>query len=235
MTVTLPLELNDFRPVAVDLYRDIHKGIRAELFELTRSAGSIDPSDRVSRAAVADHVRSVVELLVSHAHHEDAAIQPALEVHLPTLAEAVEQDHFTIDGRLVGLQDLAEEVADATRADQRPMAHRLYLELASFTASYLEHQHCEEWVIMPALEAAIGPEAVLDIHQAIVGAIPPEEMARSLAIMLPAMNLDDRAELLGGMQAGAPPEVFAGVWGLAGSALPAADHAALGARLGLGA
>ena len=70
---------------------------------------------------------------------------------------------------------------------------------------------------MPALFEAVGFEAVLGIHQAIVGAIPPEEMATSLAVMLPAMNLDDRAELLGGMRAGAPAEVFQGVWSLAGS------------------
>ena len=36
-------------------------------------------------------------------------------------------------------------------------------------------------------------------------------MAKSLALMLPAMNIDDRTELLGGMQQGAPAEVFAGV------------------------
>ena len=40
----------------------------------------------------------------------------------------------------------------------------------------------------------------------------------------PAMNVDDRTELLGGMQQGAPAEVFAGIWGLAGSVLPPADR-----------
>ena len=58
-------------------------------------------------------------------------------------------------------------------------------------------------------------------------------MARSLAVMLPAMNLDDRAELLGGMRAGAPAEVFQGVWSLAGSVLAPADRAALATRLDL--
>ena len=47
------------------------------------------------------------------------------------------------------------------------------------------------------------------------------------------MNIDDRTELLGGMRAGAPAEVFAGVWGLAGSVLAPADFTALGARLGI--
>ena len=51
--------------------------------------------------------------------------------------------------------------------------------------------------------------------------------------MLPAMNIDDRADLLGGMQATAPAPVFEGVWGLAGNVLDPADHLALGRRLGI--
>jgi hypothetical protein len=74
---------------------------------------------------------------------------------------------------------------------------------------------------------------VLGLHQAIIASIPPEEMARSLAIMFPAMNVDDRCELLGGMQAGAPPEVFAGIWALAGSVLAEGDVRAVAGRLGL--
>jgi hypothetical protein len=35
------------------------------------------------------------------------------------------------------------------------------------------------------------------------------------------------------MQAAAPRQVFEGVWGLAASVLPPADHAAVGARLGI--
>jgi hypothetical protein len=86
---------------------------------------------------------------------------------------------------------------------------------------------------MPALEIAVGVETVVGIHQAILGAIPPDEMARSLALMLPAMNIDDRAGLLGGMREGAPPEVFAGVWTLAGSVLTTEDRTALARRLDL--
>ncbi len=86
---------------------------------------------------------------------------------------------------------------------------------------------------MPALAEAVGLEALLAINGAIVGSIPPEEMATSLGLMLPAMNVDDRTELLGGMRAGAPAEVFEGVWALADSVLAPADHRALGARLAI--
>lgn len=213
--------------VTHDLYRDIHKGIRSELFAVTEEAGRLDPSEGEARAALAAHVRDVVWLLVSHAEHEDAAIQPAIDDHLPALAAQIETDHATLERRLLDLASWAD--AAGGRAD----VHRLYVELASFTSAYLAHQDVEERVVMPALEAAVGVPAVEAIHQAIVSSIPPDEMARSLAIMLPAMNVDDRAELLGGMQAGAPAEVFAGVWSLAGSVLPAADLSALGRRLGV--
>jgi hypothetical protein len=178
-------------------------------------------------------VRNVVWLLETHAEHEDALVQPAVELHLPDVAERIAADHAAFDVRTQGLVALAEESAAAAAADRRRLGHLLYLDLAAFTGDYLAHQDVEERVLMPALERAIGVEAVLAIHGAIVGSIPPEDMARSLAVMLPAMNLDDRAEMLGGMQAHAPAEVFQGVWGLAQSVLEPSDAAALGSRLGV--
>jgi hypothetical protein len=56
-------------------------------------------------------------------------------------------------------------------------------------------------------------------------------MAKSL--YAPGPNVDSRTELLGGMQAGAPAEVFEGVWSLAGSVLDPSDVAALASRLGI--
>lgn len=233
MTVTQPTTAADLTAVTVDLYRDIHKGIRTELFAVTEQAGRLDPAEPAGRADLAARVRSLVEQLQSHAEHEDTHVQPAIEAHLPEQAERIASDHERIEARMVDLEALADATVDETRAAQRLAVHRLYLELGSFTGAYLEHQDVEERTVMPALEAAIGPEAALAIHQAIIAGIPPDEMARSLAIMLPAMNLEDRVELLGGMRAGAPAEVFEGVWGLAGSVLTASDHGALAARLGI--
>jgi hypothetical protein len=63
--------------------------------------------------------------------------------------------------------------------------------------------------------------------------MPPEELTRGLVAILPAGNVDDRCELLGGMRAGAPAEVFAGLWRLAASLLSPEDAAQVAARLGL--
>lgn len=221
-------------PVAHDLYRDIHKAIRTELFAVTSEAAGLDASAGIARAALASHVRDVVELLVQHAEHEDGSIQPVLERELPDLATTVEVEHETLERRMDGLVSMAEEAALLSAPDPRFQAHRLHLELASFTGAYLAHQDVEERVIMPALEAAVGIDEVVAVHQAILAKIPPPEMARSLSLMLPAMNIDDRVEMLGGMRDTAPAEVFDGVWSLAGSVLEPSELAGLAGRLGLG-
>jgi hypothetical protein len=233
MTVVEPRRPSPFEQVTFDLYRDIHKGIRTELFAVTSEAGALDPADRLGRAALADQWRSVSETLIAHAEHEDGAIQPVIETHLPALAERITDEHEVLEGRIGELVDLVDSAVEVAEGDQRARLHRVYVELASFTASYLEHQDLEERLVMPELELAIGLEAVLAIHGEIISNIPPDEMAASLAIMIPAMNVDDRAELLAGMRAGAPPEAFDAVWGLVGSVLEPADHAVLGRRLDL--
>jgi hypothetical protein len=232
-TVTEPSVLRALEPVTLDLYRDIHKGIRAELFAVTGSAGNLDPADRAGRADLARHVDGVVEMLSAHAEHEDTAIQSVLEVHAPALAEQIAADHPALEARVEEIQYLARQAVDASGDRVRAEVHRVYVELASFTGAYLAHQDLEERDVMPAIEQAVGFEQVLAIHQAIVGSIPPDQMAKSLAVMIPAMNVDDRTELLGGMQQGAPAEVFDGVWSLVKSVLVPADAVALSRRLGI--
>jgi len=219
--------------VTFDLYRDVHKAIRVELFALTTEAGRVDPSDPVARTAVADHVRSVADWLESHAHHEDTAIDPELRRLMPDLAEAVQHDHASFDARTASLIDQAEDAAAATGSDARRLGHRLYLELASFTSAYLAHQDVEERLIMPCLEASLGVPRILEIHHAILASLSPEEMGAALALMIPAINVEDRVEMLEGIKADAPPEAFEGVWALAGAVLAADDHRALGLRLGI--
>ena len=221
--------------VTFNLYRDIHKGIRRDLFELTQKAGSVDPGYRSGRVDVASHLDRVVDLLVLHAEHEDASIQPAIDQHFPDLAAEIEHDHEKLEARLVDLQGMAAEAVDATPGAQRDAIYRVYVELASFTGAYLSHQDLEERVVMPAIEKAIGVEAIIGIHMQILEQLPPDVMASSLALMFPAMNIDDRADLLGGMRQGAPAEVFEGIWGLTGSVLAPRDYTDLGSRLGLAA
>jgi hypothetical protein len=220
-------------PVTFDLYRDIHKAIRGELFSVVARTGQTDPGDTAAIADLALHVARLGELLDLHAEHEDTHIQPAIVQIDPATAERIGDDHGEFEATCADLRGRAAEVGERAPAARRQLLHWLYLDLAAFTSDYLAHQDLEERIVMPKLEAALGVDAVMGVHGAIIGSIPPPELLRSLALMIPAMNADDRTELLGGMQATAPAEAFAAAWDLAGSVLSSADHRQLAARLGL--
>jgi iron-sulfur cluster repair protein YtfE (RIC family) len=221
-----------FHLVTVDLYRDIHKGIRSELFAIVGRAGSVDPNHRSDVLDLVAHVSDVHALLEAHAHHEDATIQPVLERELPDLAERIERDHLQLDRTIGRIADIAATL-DVGATSARRDTHRLYLDLGRFTSEYLVHIDIEERVLMPALEDAIGTDAAFELNATIVGSIEPADMVTSLALMLPAMNVEDRVDLLGGMRAGAPADVFGGVVDLAGSVLRTDDFRSLQLRLGL--
>jgi hypothetical protein len=222
-----------FRPVALDLYGGVHKGIRSELFAVTGDAGRLDPADECGISALTEQVGSVAHLLAHHAATEDRHIGPALETFVPELADRIATDHEAFERQFTALTALAEDIRTTT--DPRgPALHELYIELAAFTGKYLAHQDVEEREVNPALESAIGFEGLRGIHHDIIANMAPQELIGGLAVMLPAMNIDDRAGLLGGMQASAPPEAFDAVWSLARSVLSVDDYEAVARRLGLG-
>ncbi|MDQ2649333.1 MAG: hemerythrin domain-containing protein [Actinomycetota bacterium] len=234
MTITHPdTTTPGLVPVTFDLYRDIHKAVRVELFSAVTTAASTDPTDALAVADLASQVARLVDFLDLHAEHEDGHIQPFILDVLPGEADRIESDHGDFEGTGSQLVDRAVEATQAAPAERRQLLHWLHLDLAAFTSEYLAHQDLEERIVMPALEAAIGVDAVMGVHGAIIGSIPPDELMQSLALMIPAMNADDRTEMLGGMQATAPAEAFQGVWGLTQSVLGDAEVRQLAGRLGL--
>jgi hypothetical protein len=232
-TVEITDAFPDMEAVTFDLYRDVHKGIRAELFRVTSAAGYLDPASRDHRVALASEVSELMEYLDGHAEVEDQVVEPHVERLLPRVAEQIESDHRAFERRGELLVELAVHAVDATAVAQRGCVHRLYLELAAFASVYLAHQDVEERVIMPALERALGVPAILELHGAILAVIPPEKKMQSWEMMLPAMNQVERIEMLGAMAQTAPPPVFAAAWELAQRVVPRPEVAPLAARLGL--
>lgn len=217
--------------VTFDIYRDVHKAIRNEMFEVTMAAGSLDPDDRLARREHVARVHALIDLLVHHAEHEDVHLDIEITRVDPALMDAITVAHDELEAALVRLGRLAD--ASLVTDDGRAGAHALYLELAAFTGAYLQHQDFEERVVMRAMCGAYSVEELIEIHTRIVTSIEPQLNFRFTALMLPAINVVDRVEVLGGMRATMPPEVFDGVWAMAGNVLSTREYLATAARLGL--
>jgi hypothetical protein len=219
------------RRVDINPLRDIHKGIRAALFAVTAAAGRADRADDLGVAALESEVRDVARLLADHAAHEDAHIDVSILDR--DLADRIEGDHAVLADRMAWLVDLASAARLAAPGERRHALDEIHVELASFTSAYLSHQDMEERLVVPCLLARVGVEGVVAIHSRIVASMSPEQFTRGLVVMLPAISVDDRTEMLSGMRAVMPADVFAGVWSLAASVLAPEDSAALAVRLGI--
>jgi len=228
----LAVETAPLSAVTFDLYRNIHKGIRRGLFTVTSTFGSVDSGDSDAVARATTELHELVHLLVSHAEHEDEFVQPAIDRWLPTIADRVCEEHEVLERQMASLELLADVAAGASPGDRRLDAHRVYLGLTTFSAAYLEHQAFEELEIMPGLAQAMTVDELIEMHTAILNSIPPADMGSSLTLMLPAMNVDDRAEMLAGMR-DAPSDVLQGVLGLAGAVLTPDELAKTKLRAGI--
>jgi hypothetical protein len=223
--MTAPLEL-----VGIDLYRDVHKGIRNGLFSLCERAGRVDPADDDQLGLIAADTSWMFELLDAHAEHEDSTIGPALRDLDESLDELVRREHTALDAAMQTIRDLQRDI-DAPRHGRAVHVRRCYLTLASFTSAYLAHEATEELQVSPVLFTGLGTDGVRELEGAIVGSIKPDHFAGYLRLILPATNPSERAELLGGIRQAAPPEVFAATMHIANEVLVPADHERLIAAL----
>lgn len=218
----------------VDIYRDVHKGLRRALFATTELAGRT--ADDVD-GAVADLLTAVdgmQQLLRWHHHHEDTLVQPTLDDRLPELAREVRDEHDAIEAHMTVVDRLVTAIATAAAAERTASIHALYLELASFTGRYLTHQDLEERHVMVALSHSMGLDALSDLDLAIRSAVPLDQMLHFLQEMVPAMPPSERVTMLDGMRTAMPPAVFAPVLAAASAALDDRDRLDLTEGLGPG-
>jgi hypothetical protein len=231
-TPAVPQELLD-SPIPFDLYREVHKGLRLALFDLTVALGRTDCSTAAGRADAAQRAQQVLHLLHAHHGHEDMFIQALVDLHAPRLAEVVEAGHVETDQDLVEIETLLERLTASTGGDAVAAGLDLYRFVALFTARYLAHMALEEGAVMSALRDAMSVAELFAVEMALRSSVAPPLMVEFMSIMLPAMNLDERTAMLGGMHAGAPTEVFSLFRAAAEAALPADDFAAVATRIGL--
>ena len=215
------------------LYREIHKAMRLALFGMTALVGSTDGADEVGMEDLLAEWDAVRLVLTGHHEHEDTFCDALVQQHAPDLREELEAAHRETDATLAVLQHDIDHIEVATSSVERTVRlQKLHLDLSDFTAAYLGHLRFEEDRVMPALNAAMTDDELAAVTDAIRGAVPPPDMCVFIRYMVPAMTFSERVDLLGGMHAGAPPEVFELFRDAAEGCLDPADYAEVAAAAG---
>jgi hemerythrin-like domain-containing protein len=215
---------------AWDVYREIHKAARLVLCRAVMVAGAADATSDTEMTTVRRAIDEVSFVLRGHHGHERDFLDELVITHAPTLRHDVETAHVASDAALDAIEELADRVLMTPATDRNPVLHRLYLDLAAFTAIYLDHLDVEERRIMPALNEAMSREELIELTETLRGSIPPPEMCRFMQSMLPSMNLSERVDMLGGMSH-APPEIWQLFRDAAITALPPDEFDAVATRI----
>ena len=212
----------------LDLYREVHKGIRLALFDLCRAAGTLDPDDPASRAALVVRFAEFERMLTLHHEHEDGEIFGGFVATVaPQFLPEMEAAHESIVATIAGMRRAVIAVGDGGGdADQ------LYDQVAAFVADYLSHMAFEEHQVMPALAAASTFDELLAVQIGVRTAALPDEVVLFMRWMLPAANPDERVAMLGGLKANVPAEAFEVFWATATDVLSPADLANVARRIG---
>jgi hypothetical protein len=217
------MSLNKTTPPAAgrfEIYRRIHKALRACMGDTLVRVGRLDAADAGELRETLAQVRLLLDFCTSHLEHENDFIHAAMEARRPGSAETTAGDHVH---HIAACQRLA-ALADAL--ERRPgeaRAFELYRYLALFVAENLTHMHIEETENNAVLQRAYTDAELIAIEQAIVASLTPQEQGLTMRWMIPAMNPEERAEMLLGALANMPAQAFDGMLGALKPHLPERD------------
>ncbi|UFH56386.1 hemerythrin domain-containing protein [Spirosoma sp. KNUC1025] len=216
-----------------NIFNQIHKGLRAMLYDTALHLQQTDFSQPEADAAI-DQLEQVLLFFDDHAEHEDGFILPHIKKHNPQLVDELEKDH-EVDHRLTQtLFDQIREWKTATQAEQKEgIGQRIFFAFNEFIAFNLYHMNKEENVLMYLLWKQYTDEEIRQMEHQILQSIPPQTLLTESRWMMRSINNREVIEWLAGIRQGAPAPVFANFLKLAEDELPAGRLSKVQAALAL--
>lgn len=204
----------------VNIFNQIHKGLRALLYETSLLLQQTDFSDEAEMKDAINRVRLVADVFDDHAHHEDEFILPAIQEYEPSIVDAFEQEH-EIDGRLTrALKDSLQAVQLASPLVRPEMANELSKTFIHFMVFNLEHMSKEESILNKILWRYYSDEQILAIQKNILASLSPWSAATGSRWMMRGLNNSEIVRWLRSVEESAPEAVFQKLFATAEKELP---------------
>jgi hypothetical protein len=205
-----------------NLFNQIHKGLRAMLYDAALAIGRTDFTQAGQAAATLTRLERVLFFFDAHAEHENKFILPAIRQHNPYLLDAFagehEADHKLANElrELIGLYQLLVQPEM-----QIQLGQQLFYAFNAFVAFNLEHMNREESTLNQVLWEHYTDAQLHGIEAEIVRSIAPAELAEESRWMMRAINQAEAVAWLSGAHDTAPEPVFQFLLQLARQELPA--------------
>lgn len=213
-------------------FNQVHKGLRALLYETALDLQQTDLSSAEMAAPVLEQLEVILLLFESHAHGEDHYFNEPLEQTNPQIARLFEKEHEE-DHRLAGvLTHLLASYRTAMSDEERAQRGRLlFYAFNEFIAFNLYHMNKEEIELNAALWQRYSDQEIKGIEQALVQNVPPQKMALYAKWMFRGINDSEIIRWLGEVRDFAPAPVLEMLLGIAANELAPDRYDAITAAL----
>lgn len=206
-----------------DMYAGIHKGLRACMADTLLAIGRMDADDALEVAQTTERLMQLLELCASHLDHENRFLHAAMDARAPGSSAAAAHDHEEHEREIAGLAAAVTALRQCGGAERAAQAHALYHQLARFVAANFQHMQVEETAHNAVLWAHYTDAELVQIHDALVASIPPQEMMQIARWLLPFLRPAERAAVLLDMRSKAPAPAFDALLAVAAPHLTAAE------------
>ncbi len=204
----------------MDIILAFHNAFRSDMSMIDTAA--LDTArGKPGLAATIERFRFFNEMLVWHAHGEEEAIFPALEIVAPSVAEAYERDHQGLDAAYDAL-NTAVNANDALAVARASAAFKFHLDIHLGKEDAHLYRLIRERVSIPDQFKALGIMA---------SAVPQDRFPEAAAWLFPLLGNDDREVVVGTWQKMMPPPVFTQVSQLIQKVIGSSDWAELVRRI----
>jgi hypothetical protein len=190
-----------------NMYQSVHKGLRAFMADTLTKVGQTDYTDAVEREEAAARLRSLLHVCAEHLAHENQFVHSAMERRQPGSAQRCAGEHVEHLAQIASLNACLDHALASTPGAKA--WQQLYHALSLFVAENFEHMLLEEREHNQVLWQHYSDEELIEIHDALLASVPPDEMAVHFRWMVPQLSHPERVGMLSGMRQGMPPEVFA--------------------------
>ncbi|HAO46744.1 MAG TPA: hemerythrin domain-containing protein [Ferruginibacter sp.] len=204
-----------------NIFYQIHKGLRAMLYESAILVQQTDFSNEEETAGIAGRLGQVVQLFDKHAHSEDTNILDKIESLEPSVATLFAEEHVKdhiLSNRLTALINMLQSAGSA--AEKEELGSAIRVAFTEFVVFNLEHMAKEERELNKLLWDHFTDEDLHAVTMQIISGISPDLLQSYNYWMMRGLSNNEISSWLIQVKNTAPDGVFNGLMQLAEAELP---------------
>jgi len=226
-----------------NLFRPIHKGIRAMIYDLGRRLAVADFTSVVESNEIARQLKHdlngatsncIMCLLYAHSRHEEQDFFAPVAAFDKDLVDLLMVEHREIAKQVFALGKTCDELLGVSDAARRiEIGDRLNLEVNDLFAAYLAHLNNEEATLVPVMWERFTDEQLRALRAQFYNQIPLARFEEWMRWTLPSLNPEELEILLAGMRTDPPPNRYRDALRVAEATVPPERWGSQKARFGI--